>query len=341
MKHTIATGLLIIAFAAAAGTQRAQRGCASTKDGCASALAAGRRPAESSRTNGLQQILIDATTSHAFVLQGTYPRSFTDAKGHKVTLAAKPARIASVVLGVDENLLDLVDPSRIVTMTEIAKDTYVSNIADRIPAGKLFIRDTWQTVIDAKPDLVLAAVYTPTLADPLIARGLPVYQFSAFGSIEALLNNFEILGQLVGEEQKAREILGTDRARLVAAAKKKPAKPMTAVYFSEGLLFSTGTVPSQVLSSAGLVDAMAQSGRKGIVKATPALIAELRPDAIVVGEDSKEAEAKTMALFKSAEYQVIPAAKAGRVYAIPGKHMTTTSHHIVRAVEDVQAAVGR
>jgi hypothetical protein len=39
--------------------------------------------------------------------------------------------------------------------------------------------------------------------------------------------------------------------------------------------------------------------------------------------------------------QVIPAAKAGRVYAIPGKHMTTTSHHIVRAVEDVQAIVGR
>jgi ABC-type hemin transport system substrate-binding protein len=91
----------------------------------------------------------------------------------------------------------------------------------------------------------------------------------------------------------------------------------------------------------GLVDAVAESGRKGIVKATPALIAEFRPDLIVVGEDSKEAEAKTLALFKSAPYQVIPAAKAGRVHAIAGKHMTTTSHHIVKAVEDVQAIAGQ
>ena len=89
------------------------------------------------------------------------------------------------------------------------------------------------------------------------------------------------------------------------------------------------------------MDAVAQAGHKGIVKATPALIAELRPAAIVVGEDSKEAEAATLALFRSAAYQVIPAAKAGRVYAIPGKHMTTTSHHIVRAVEDVQGMVSR
>jgi iron complex transport system substrate-binding protein len=284
-------------------------------------------------------LLMVAVVARVPTAQVAYPRSFTDERGHTITLKARPARIASVVLGVDENLLDLVDPSRIVTMTEIARDTYVSNVADRMPGGKVLIRDKWQPVIDAKPDLVLAATYTPTLADPLIARGLPVYQFSAFDSIDALLRNFEILGQLVGEEQKAREILAADRARLAAVAKKKPAKPTRAVYFSEGLLFGAGTVPSQVLSSAGLVDAVAQSGRKGIVKATPTLILELQPDAIVVGEDSREAETKTIALFKSAAYQVIPAANAGRVYAIPGKHMTTTSHHIVRAVEDVHATV--
>ncbi len=135
-----------------------------------------------------------------------------------------------MVLGADENLLDLVDPSRIVTMTEIGKDPYVSNVADRMLAGKVFIRDMWQAVIDARPDLVLAATYTPTLADPLIARGLPVYQFSAFDSIDALLKNFEILGQLVGEEQRAREILAADRARLAAVAQKRPSQPIRAVY---------------------------------------------------------------------------------------------------------------
>jgi hypothetical protein len=62
--------------------------------------------------------------------QTPYPRTFTDGRGHTITLTAKPARIASTVLGVDENLMELVDPSRIVAMTEIAKKMPdVSNIA--------------------------------------------------------------------------------------------------------------------------------------------------------------------------------------------------------------------
>jgi ABC-type Fe2+-enterobactin transport system substrate-binding protein len=72
--------------------------------------------------------------------QGSYPRTFTDGKGHTLTLAAKPMRIASTVLGIDENLMDLVEPSRIVAMTELArKMPDVSNIADRVPAAKAIV----------------------------------------------------------------------------------------------------------------------------------------------------------------------------------------------------------
>lgn len=92
--------------------------------------------------------------------QAPYPRMFTDGRSHTVTLAAKPTRIASTVLGVDENLMDLVEASRIVAMTEIAKTMPdVSNIASRVPAEKAIVRGP-QPVIDAKPDLVLTATYT-------------------------------------------------------------------------------------------------------------------------------------------------------------------------------------
>ena len=268
-------------------------------------------------------------------------RSFTDSKGHTLQVPAKPMRIASVVLGVDENLLALVDPSRIVALTEIAKDPYVSNVANRVPAQKKLIRDKWQDVVDARPDLVLAAIYTPTLADPLIARKLPVYQFTEFSSVDALLKNFEILGQLVGEEKKAQEILAADRAVLTNAATKKPAAPRRAVYFSEGFIFGRGTVPSEVLTLAGLVAAAAASGQNKTAKATPELIARLNPDAIFYGEDSKAAEDETRAMFRKPDYQKIPAVVAGRVYAIPGKHITTTSHNIVKAVEDVRALLNQ
>jgi len=274
-----------------------------------------------------------------FQAQAPYPRTFTDSLGHTLTLAAKPARIASTVLGVDENLMDLVDPSRIVAMTEIAKTMPdVSNIASRVPAEKAIVRGP-QPVIDAKPDLVLTATYTKEIADALIARKLPVYQFSEWGSVDALQKNFEILGQLVGEEQKAAAVLNADRAALATAARKKWPKPVRAVYYSEGFVFAANTVPSQVLKLAGLTDAASEAGMTGAVKATATTINNLKPDVVLFGEDSDAAAKETAAMFRKPEYQAIAAVKAGRVYAIPGKHITTTSHLIVNAVTDVQNLV--
>jgi iron complex transport system substrate-binding protein len=271
--------------------------------------------------------------------QSAYPRTFTDGKGHTITLTAKPTRIASTVLGVDENLVDLVEPSRIVAMTEIAKTMPdVSNIADRVPAGVTLIRGA-EPVIAASPDLVLTATYTAAIADVLIARKLPVYQFSEWNSVDALFHNFEILGQLVGEEQKAQTVLQADRGTLAAARRKRWPKRVRAVYYSEGSIYAANTVPSQVIALAGLTDAASAFGLSGYVKASRALIRNLRPDVVLFGEDTDEEEKKTAALFKTAEYQSIPAVKASKVYAIPGKHITTTSHLIVKAVVDVQNLV--
>jgi ABC-type Fe3+-hydroxamate transport system substrate-binding protein len=124
------------------------------------------------------------------------------------------------------------------------------------------------------------------------------------------------------------------------AAKRKPAAPIRAVYYSEGLIFSKGTVPAQVLTLSGLVNAAAESIQTKTAKASPELIDRLRPDVIIFGEDSKSAEDETRAMFRKPEYQKIAAVKTGKVYAIPGKHITTTSHNIVKAVEDVQGLIG-
>jgi uncharacterized iron-regulated membrane protein/ABC-type Fe3+-hydroxamate transport system substrate-binding protein len=298
-----------------------------------------RRRAHMARKVASWAIVGIAATLVVLHAQAPYPRAFTDAKGHKVTLTAKPVRIASTVLGIDENLMDLVDPSRIVAMTEIAKTMPdVSNIASRVPAEKAIIGSP-QKVVDAKPDLVLSATYTASLADFLIARKLPVYQFSEWGSVDALLKNFEVLGQLVGEEQKAAAVLKADRAVLAAAAQKKWPRPIRAIYYSEGIVFAAGTVPSQVLALAGFADAASAFGLSNYVKSSPMLIKNLNPDVVLFGEDNDEEQKKTAAMFKTAEYQAIAAVKAGKVYAIPGKHITTTSHLIVHAVTDAQTLV--
>ena len=215
---------------------------------------------------------------------------------------------------------------------------YPKNRPKGSPAGSEFAKRHLQKV-DAKPDLVLTATYTKEIADALVARRLPVYQFSEWGCVDALLKNLEILGQLVGEEQRAAAVLKADRAVLATAARKKWPKPVRAVYYSEGFVFAANTVPSQVVKLAGLTDAASEAGMMGAVKATATTINNLKPDVVLFGEDSDAAARETAAMFKGPEYQAIAAVKAGRVYAIPGKHITTTSHLIVKAVTDVQTFV--
>ena len=266
-----------------------------------------------------------------------YPRTFTDARGHTVTLEGPPARIASTVLGVDENLLDLVDPGRIVIMTELSRNPAISNVAERAPAEKAIVRDRWQPVVDAAPDLVLVASYTAELAAPLIERGLPVYEFSDFSSVDALLRNLLTLGRLVGEEERAQAIVRERRAELREAGRKTWRRPIRAVFYSEGLLFAGGTVPSEIIELAGLDDAAADFGLVGLITATPGLMDNLDPDVVLVGEDSEAIAAQTLAAFEGPEFQVVDAIRAGRVHVIPSRHATTVSHHIVSAVGDIQA----
>ena len=136
-----------------------------------------------------------------------------------------------------------------------------------------FISDRWQPVVDANPDLVLVATYTPELATPLIEQGLPVYQFSDFSSVDALLSNFETLGQLVGEGDRAEEILNMRRAELRAATNKTWSRPIQVVYYSEGYLVTAGTVPSELIGRAGLVDAAAASIQEGTGYDGPIVVA--------------------------------------------------------------------
>jgi len=146
---------------------------------------------------------------------------------------------------------------------------------------------------------------------------------------------------LVGEEKKAQEILAADRVALAQALKKQWPSKIRALHFSEGFVVAGSTVPSQVIAAAGLIDVAAEFGLTGFVKATPTLIKNLKPDVILIGEDTKEAENETKAMFRTAAYQVVDAARTAKVYAIPGKHITTVSHNVVKAVADVQASVVR
>ena len=61
-----------------------------------------------------------------------FPRTVIDGLGREMTLDAPPQHIASVTLGSDEILLDLVGPERLLGVSYFAKDPQISNISDQL-----------------------------------------------------------------------------------------------------------------------------------------------------------------------------------------------------------------
>src|SRR5688572_4758886 len=70
-----------------------------------------------------------ATTEPTEAAVEGFPVTVVDGLGNEVTVDAPPQRIASVTLGTDEILLDLVGPERLVGITYLASDETTSNIA--------------------------------------------------------------------------------------------------------------------------------------------------------------------------------------------------------------------
>lgn len=142
-------------------------------------------------------------------------------------------------------------PSKIICLTEESVETLyllgredliagVSQYVERPPEAKKhpvisqFIRSDIEQIVSLKPDLVLGfSDIQKDIASQLIGRGLNVFVTNQ-RSLSEILNNILLLGRMIGEEKKARELVESFSNKLErfkeasAIAKYRPK-----VYFEE------------------------------------------------------------------------------------------------------------
>lgn len=263
----------------------------------------------------------------------TFPLTVTDQAGHKVTIAKKPERIASGTLGTDEILSGLVPKNDIVLVTQYATDPTQSNIvsfAQGIPAMK---DANAEAIIAQHPDLVLLATYTkPGVVQQVEQAGIPTYEFADFTSIKTIEQNIEVVGELVGEPQKAQQMVQDLEQKLSAieAAVKDKSHPTVLNYSSYGYVAGSGTTVNDVIVDAGGVNAA--GNLQGWQQVTPEQVVKMNPDVIIVAADDTGFKDK---LLHDPKYQTINAVKNHRVYEIPAADLTSVSQYVYKGVEDV------
>lgn len=284
--------------------------------------------------------------------QSAYPKTFVDGRGKEVVINAKPTKIVSTTLAVDEYLVELADISNIVAVTGLSADPSISNVAGKTDTIAIkFESVTAEQILALQPDLVLIPTYVnPEVLDQLDTAGITTYQVVDDSSFEGIFNSVKVIGDIIGEEAKAEALLAdlTNRYEHLTADAIKVSEPKRVLYYTEYLSSVTdNTTIGQMISLAGGKNVIAEAGIVGddypdYPNVSKELLVSLNPEVIFTtawgwtqGEGEEPAfvtEWKNDPALAS-----VDAIKNNKVYVLDGANITTASHFVIEGAEEMKA----
>lgn len=260
-----------------------------------------------------------------------FPRTVVDGLGVSLTLEHPPQRIFSTGLAMENILLSITDPQRVVGVTRFAAEPSMSYVADRLGSHMTIIDQiNAEQIIAAHPDIVLVAVWSdPDAVKQIKDLGLPVYTFTAFNTVQDALDNIARIGEITGDDEAAQALIdGFHRAyaEIQARIGDRP-RPRVLNYDSWGSTAGLGTSIHDIIEMAGGIDVAAEYGIAGWQDIDAEAILLMQPDVIMTASG----EAFAQEILADPALASVPAVRDGRVYAID--HADALNHHFIRAID--------
>jgi iron complex transport system substrate-binding protein len=220
--------------------------------------------------------------------------------GNAEAAGDSPQRIVSINLCADELLVTLADPDQIADLSIYATDPTLSYVAE---AAKRFRHDAAEaeTVIDLRPDLILAGRFTKRATREMLGRlGYRVELLDSVISIDASIAQIRRIAALVGHPDRGEalvEKIEAAQTRAEAAAATMTHRPSAAVYQRRGYVTGAETLTGELLSLAGFVNAAGDlTGKTGGFVPLEKIVAT-PPDMIVVSTSIGRAQDQGSALL--------------------------------------------
>lgn len=275
--------------------------------------------------------------------------SVTDSTGYTLHFEGKPERILSLSLSTDEILTDLVDEQRIVGLSQWSDVPAIANNYEKTRNIKHKLRSTnIEQIMALQPDLiVVTSFFSKELLEFLRGLGLKVYVYPTLTTIDGVKSSIQELGKAVGEPEKAQQLTKQMDNKLNFVADKLkniPDKGKTVLHMEGDVAYYSRDISlNDICRYAG-----AENVIQRLVSGQPRFLSKeeiiaLNPDVFIVTDwdfDGNNDPQKMIDVIKDdAAYSSLDAVKNNRIYAIKGRHLLTTSHYIVNAVEDLARAI--
>jgi len=253
-----------------------------------------------------------------------------------------PSRIVSINLCADNLLIALADPEQIAAISPYAVDPKLSFFSDRAANFRHDAAEA-ETVVELKPDLVLAGRFTKLATrDMLASLGYRVVPLDAVRSIDQSSAQIREIAKLVGHPERGEALIGeieAARARARRATANLAVPQTAAVYQRRGYVTGGETLSADLLASVGLANTGGSlAGRIGGFVPLEQLVAA-GPDYLVVAAPNIRAEDQGTALLAHPALERLYPAR--RRIVLP-EHLTVCAGpSLPTALDWLAAEVGR
>jgi iron complex transport system substrate-binding protein len=204
--------------------------------------------------------------------------------------ADKPVRIMSISLCTDAQLIELVEPDRITSVTYLSRQRgYSSHLPQ---AAHLRINHGLaEEVLADKPDLVLAGTYTTPATRALLKRfKVPLLEVPPANDFEQIRETMLTVSEALGESERARRLLEKMDATLRELETTRPHRTIRVVGWNGGgSVPGDGTLFGAILRAAGGTNIAAEPGLQSSHFGIERLLVS-HPDVLAYGSANLETQ---------------------------------------------------
>ena len=200
-------------------------------------------------------------------------------------LKAAPQRIVSLNLCTDQYLLLLADPQQIASISYLSKDPEYSYYADRAAQFPVNYARPEQ-VIARQPDLILSGRFNNWTTSQMLTRaGFTVELIDHPQTLTAVFQQLRQVGTLIGQSERAEQVVSQMQQRLAALAKQVPEPnvntPSLMQYSAGGFTVGPETLTGELIRLSGWRNSAEQAGIRRFGRLDLESLLRLKPDRLI------------------------------------------------------------
>ncbi|OBT13520.1 hypothetical protein A9264_13975 [Vibrio sp. UCD-FRSSP16_10] len=275
-----------------------------------------------------------------------FPLTVTDAGGTTITLSAAPQKISSKTLFSDEVLLDLIEPQRFTSVTNLVDDKQFSPIVGKVPKSVPRLDLNVERILINQPDIVFAASWTDAgRVEQLRSSGIKVFLLPIPTTLDGIKDTIKLVGKIVGEDNNAKSIVIDMEHRLQEGLILTRHKFKLLDYNNWGTSSTKNSTWQLIVKQAGFVNLVEDldADKYGQTPMSKELLISLNPDVMFIPgwlDNEQQGDSKLLQqVMTDPALRQVKAVKQGCVYPIPEALRSTYSQYIVDTILYVNQSV--